>query len=288
MGSESQKEVEQRCKVLEMQNKTLGEQQENLEKELKQLKRKELIKHYSKLQGELWEIKKCELYGSLFQRIADSLQILIGFAESMDMLNDEKKDYYMWNRVAEPLLRAIEDFHGEYCEGKLILPLKQNGTDYEEELKETFQKAEMKEDAVLEQWIKEDERKKAQGKILLQERNVIWELTDEVIIPMKQMMERKAEGEFDWWRNRNEQYPVRWAVAVRIILQNNGIYPMFASDKRLKDCPELRKRFVPLKENAIRYPGLFIKYGEGHENDGEWEVLGAHIGMDGREEKGLA
>ena len=53
MGSESQKEVEQRCKVLEMQNKTLGEQQENLEKELKQLKRKELIKHYSTLQGEL-------------------------------------------------------------------------------------------------------------------------------------------------------------------------------------------------------------------------------------------
>lgn len=51
---------------------------------------------------------------------------------------------------------------------------------------------------------------------------------------------------------------------------------MSARDERLK--PELKKRFVPLNQYSIKYPGFFIKWGD------DWEVLGSYIGMDDWEE----
>ena len=66
----------------------------------------------------------------------------------------------------------------------------------------------------------------------------------------------------------------RLAKEVRILLERNGIYPMFAEELKEYSNSELRNRMIPINSNSIRYPGLFIK------RDGKLEVFGTNIGMD--------
>lgn len=269
LDGENTQALEERCARLEMQKKGL----EKKISEIEGMGKKLLLDRFTKLQEDLREIRSCEPYAELFKKIAGPLQILIGLEEAADSLSDDKKEYYMWDRVAEPLIRAIEDSRAEYEEGELILPSRQM-EQYGKTIENKIEKAKEMDCEELEQWIKEEESRKTQGKIIRQERKIVRDLTDEIIRPIEAAWEMKAEGKFDWEQKRNQELPVRLAAAARNILKCNGIWPMFVSDKRLKEYPGRGEFFTPLKENAIRYPGLLIEYG------GKWEVLGERLGMD--------
>lgn len=267
-------ELEKRCIRLNRQN-------QELEKKISETQEREkalLLDQFVKLQEDLREIRNCEPYGDLFKKIAGSLQILIGLEESMDWLTDEKRDYYMWDRVVQPMIRAIEDACGTYEGGELVIHSQQSGQ-YDKTIENKIEEAKKMDREGLKQWIEEEKSRKAQGKILRQERKIIRDLADEIIRPIEELWESKVEGRFDWEQERNKNIPVRLAIAAKNILKCNGVCPMFASDKRLEGCPQRRRFFTPLKENAIRYPGLLIEFG------GKWEILGEHLGMDLWEEE---
>lgn len=267
--------------ALEKRCERLNRRREELEKKLTEMEERGkalLLDQFAAVQEDLRELKDCEPYGELFKKIAEPLQILIGLGEAVDTLTDEKRDYYMWDRVAQPLVRAVEDSHGT-CEGfELTLPLPQMEL-YDKTIEDKIEKAKAMDCEALKQWIEEEISRKAQGKILRQERKLIRDLTDEVIRPIEEVWKAKAEGKFDWEQNRNKELPQRLAIAARNILKCNEVWPVSASDQKLEKYPEPGKFFMPLKENAVRYPALLIKYGE------KWEVLGERLGMDTWEEK---
>lgn len=209
----------------------------------------------------LWEIESKEEYEKFFHKTAMPLQVLLGLAEvSLDTLTEERIVYYMWEVIANPLMKAVEQGNGKILNGKLVLSCSKNKFNMER-VKRDIENLE-KED--LENNIQKNERRLEAGMVVFQKVGVVQGLGG----VLEELNGLERNGLVD------EKVVRGLAQNVQRLLEENRIYPMFASDRRLVSYPELRKRYIPLNENSIRYPGLFI------ERDGELEVFGGNIGMD--------
>lgn len=208
----------------------------------------------------LWEIKSAASYEKFFDRSVMSIQILLGLANvSVDEMDGEKKDYYIWDNVLEPLKDAMKACGAKIGEGGLVLS-EQKADFKEKEIRENIGRLSRQE---LERYIQENEQQICAGKIVFCKAGVVSELG----YVIKELEEFRSSG-----TKIRETDLKKLAQKVRSVLERNGLYPMFAKDERLS--PELRRRFSPVNEYSVRYPGLFVK------TDDKWEVLGANIGMD--------
>lgn len=207
----------------------------------------------------LWEIKMLSPYEKIFERSAMSLQLLMGLANvSLDTLTQERRDYYMWDMILHPLVNAVRYGGGRIAGDELVIP--DTGAAFAgEEIRQRISKMDIQE---LERYLQENNKRIRSGEIAERKTRVVRGLGS--IIEKLQKLEQK--------NNVTDEEVRGMAEKVRVLLEDNGIYPMMAQDDRLK--PQLRKQFIPLKKHALRYPGLFIRWGN------EWEVLGANIGMD--------
>lgn len=209
----------------------------------------------------LWEIEKAEGYETFFHKIVMPLQILLGFTEiSFDTLTDEQVRYYTEEVIIDPILKAVEQAKGHIVNGKLLLSLTKEQFDKEKVRKniEYLEKVE------LENYIQKNEKKLEIEHVVLQKIGVVQGLGS-MIEELKQL---KQDSVIERGRI------CELAKKIKRLLEENKIYPMFAADKRLVSYPELKRRYIPVNENSIRYPGLFI------ERNGVLEVFGANIGMD--------
>lgn len=210
---------------------------------------------------ELWEMKGKGRYEDFFHKVAMPLQVLLGFSEvSLDGFTEEHIRYYLWEVIAEPILRTVDQMKGTVVNGKLLLSGVEREFDKEKVRKnmESFGKEELK------NYIQENERRLEAGTVVFQKVGVVQGLgsvVDEL---------RKWEGT----HIVDKTMVYELAQKVKKLLEENRIYPMFAADRRLASYPELKKRYIPMNKNSIKYPGLFI------ERDGVWEVFGSNIGMD--------
>lgn len=254
------KELEERSNILERRIK----QEADKTKEYRKILTEVLPEYYLNLQEKLHNIKNCRQYEKFFDENIFCFQNLIGIAREKDLLSKEQQNYYVWDVIRDPLLNSVKKMRGEIKDGKLLLP----GED--EEFDRNGMKEYIKEENLMEiaRYIREDKITEDQAAIAFQKRGVVQKLGD-IITGLEEMSEETA----DIWEmiNRLEQ-------KAEMVLEENGIYPMFADDDRLEEYPELRRRFSPLNRYSIRYPGIYIRRADG------WEVLGSHIGMGGPEE----
>jgi hypothetical protein len=222
-------------------------------------KEKKLRNELLRTERKLWEIKMLRPYEKIFERSALALQTLLGLKNvPLDTLTGEKIDYYMWDMILAPLDNAVRDAGGRIEKGLLVLP-DSSETFEEKEIRNRLGEMDVKE---MEMYLRENELRIQSVKIAEQKADVVKNLAG--VIERLQSLERKKEVK--------DEDICQMAEKVQKLLENSGIYPMEARDDRLK--PELKKRFIPLKKYAIKYPGLFIRWGN------EWEVLGSNIGMD--------
>lgn len=207
----------------------------------------------------LWEIKMLSPYEKIFERSAMSFQILLGLANvSLDTLTGERRDYYMWDMILHPLVNAVKDGGGTISGGSLVMP-DSGKTFAQEEMRQRISRMNAQE---LEGYLQENNKRIGAGEIAGQKMRAVSGLGS-VIERLQELERKKAVTDED----------IR-AIAqkVQALLEDNGIYPMMAKDSRLG--VQLKKQFIPPKKHALRYPGLFIRWGN------EWEVLGANVGMD--------
>ncbi len=270
---------------LKMENKKLGEETarekkewkekyEKLEQENIKLKKENqifketegkyrscLIGHFLELQEMLWRIdEEDKAYEDFFNDSVLPLQILIGLDREMESQTEERIDYYIWDVIIEPLTGVMKKRGGELQNGKIVLP--KQGKKFEKE--EILKKIEQESFDQIERYLKEDERRAELKKIVLQKKQVVEDLG--------RMLEELEELQTVHKISKKEIG--RLAKEVRILLERNGIYPMFAEELKEYSNSELRNRMIPINSNSIRYPGLFIK------RDGKLEVFGTNIGMD--------
>lgn len=248
--------------------------QEELEKEnvfLKEVAEKYrscLTERFLRLQETLWEMDEGDReYEEFFNDAVLPLQILIGLANGMDGLTEEKTEYYIWDVIVEPLVGVLKRREGNIQNGKLVLPEPLGAFEKERLEKKVAQESLDK----IEQYIKEDERRAELKEIVLQKRHMVEDLG--------RMMEELKE--LAKTRQIRQKEIGRLAKEVRFLFEKNGIYPMFAEDLRESSDSEFVRRMIPVKPNSIRYPGLFIK------RNGGLEVFGMNIGMDDCEENTL-
>lgn len=209
----------------------------------------------------LWELKEKEKYEHFFQKVVMPLQVLLGLSEvSLDTLTEDRISYYISEVITDPIVHAVEQEKGSITDGKLLLSVSEETFDKEKIRKkiEPFGKIE------LENYIQKNEQRLKTGEVVFQKAGVIEGLGG-VIEELKELEQSDTI---------EKEVVDGLAKRVRQLLEENRIYPMFATDKRLVSYPELKKRYIPLNKNSIRYPGLFI------EQDGELEVFGSNIGMD--------
>ena len=86
------------------------------------------------------------------------------------------------------------------------------------------------------------------------------------------MLEELEEIEKDHIVGKKEIH--RLAREVRLLLEKNGIYPLFAEELKKEENLEVKGRMIPVNSNSIKYPGLFIR------RNGVLEVFGMNVGMD--------
>lgn len=212
------------------------------------------------VEQKLWEIESKSGYEKFFHRVVMPLQVLLGLsAVSLDTLGEERAVYYIWEVIANPLIQAVEQANGTVENGKLMLSLSKGKFDSGRVKKEIEGFGKNK----LENYIKENEQRLELGAVVFQKVGVVQGLGG--ILEEIRGLEQNCLVEEN----------VVHGLAQRLLqlFEENRIYPMFADDRRLVSYPELRKRFIPLNENSIRYPGLFI------EREGVLEVFGSNIGM---------
>lgn len=210
---------------------------------------------------ELWEIKSKGGYEKFFHKVVMPLQVLLGLSEvSLDTLDEERVIYYMWEVIGNPLIKAVEQVKGTVVNGKLMISLSKDKFHSEKVRKEIEGFGKNK----LESYIQENERQLELGMVVFQKVGVVQGLGS--ILEELNGLEQNSLIE--------EKIVHGLAQKLQRLFEENQIYPMFAADSRLDSCPELRKRFIPLNNNSIRYPGLFI------ERNGALEVFGSNIGMD--------
>lgn len=211
---------------------------------------------------ELWEIQALTPYGRFFERTVMPIQTLLGLANvSPDTLSKDNMDYYMWDVIAEQLILAIRNARGTIANGILTLPEPEEAF-AQEEIRNRINRMEEQE---LERDIQENEARIRSARITVQKAQVIRGLGS-IVEELQRINRDEPVKEAD---------VRRLAGKAQLLLEKNEIYPMSARDDRLK--PELKKRFVQPGQYSIKYPGLFIKWGD------EWEVLGSYVGMDDRE-----
>lgn len=224
----------------------------------------ELRKRLLETEQGLWEVESKNGYEKFFHKVVMPLQILLGLSKvSFDTLEEERVVYYVWEVIGNPLIMAAEQMKGTIKDGKLTLSLSRETFDLERAKKDIHHFGKVQ----LEDYIKENERRLELGEIVFQKVGVVQGLGE--------LLEELKELE----KNRRIEENVVHGLAQKLwqLFEANRIYPMFADDRRLASYPDLRKRFIPLNQHSIRYPGLFI------EREGMLEVFGSNIGMDNSE-----
>lgn len=224
----------------------------------------ELRKRLLETEQGLWEVESKNGYEKFFHKVVMPLQILLGLSKvSFDTLEEERVVYYVWEVIGNPLIMAAEQMKGTIKDGKLTLSLSRETFDLERAKKDIHHFGKVQ----LEDYIKENERRLELGEIVFQKVGVVQGLGE--------LLEELKELE----KNRRIEENVVHGLAQKLwqLFEANRIYPMFADDRRLASYPDLRKRFIPLNQHSIRYPGLFI------EREGALEVFGSNIGMDNSE-----
>lgn len=253
---ESKLEETERKRRLEEVVQKEEKKEKTEDSELQRLKKK-----FLETEQKLWELKSKEGYEALFHKVVMPLQVLLGFAEvPFHTLTEDRMDYYLREVIADPLIRAVEQANAKIVNGKLFLSVSKKEFDSERIKKESvyLQKSE------LESYIQENERKLELGNVVSQKVKVVQGLGS--------IVEELKELEKSTLEDQRKIYEL--AQRVQLLFEKNSIYPMFASDQRLSSYPELKRRYIPVNENSIRYPGLFI------EQNGVLDVFGANIGMD--------
>ena len=182
----------------------------------------------------------------------------------MELQSEERIDYYIWDVIIEPLTGVMKKREGELQNGKLVLPKKDAKFDQEKIIK----KIEQESFDQIERYIKEDERREELKTIVLQKKQVVEDLG--------RMLEELKELRNVHKISKKEIS--RLAKEARILLERNGIYPMFGEELKKYSNSELKNRMIPVNSNSMKYPGLFIK------RNGKLEVFGTNIGMDDCEE----
>ncbi len=207
----------------------------------------------------LWEIREAEPYEVFFDRCMLPLQNLLGLAApAAGKLPEETRTYYLRDVIAGRLGSVLKNSGGSVRGQVLLLP-GQKESFPEEKTREQIRNLSVME---LEKYIRENELRIAAGEIALRKKRIVTQLGG----VLEQLSGPDAGAD--------KERAADAAGRVRAVLEQNGIYPMFAGDDRLAGYPGLRRRFMPPDSYGLRYPGLFI------EQNGVPEVLGAGIGMD--------
>ena len=262
-GQVVQKEKE--CKELKSKNEEVKKEKLMLKEEIEQKIRTEnyrfnLMERFLHLQERLWELEKNNAYEEFFNDSVWSLQILIGLDKEIEKQTEERIEYYIWDVIIEPLIRVMKKRKGSILDGKLVLPEQEIWMNKEKITKKIEQEPLEK----IEQYLKEDERRVELKGIVLQKRQVVEDLG--------RMLEELEEIEKDHIVGKKEIH--RLAREVRLLLEKNGIYPLFAEELKKEENLEVKGRMIPVNSNSIKYPGLFIR------RNGVLEVFGMNVGMD--------
>ena len=262
-GQVVQKEKE--CKELKSKNEEVKKEKLMLKEEIEQKIRTEnyrfnLMERFLHLQERLWELEKNNVYEEFFNDSVWSLQILIGLDKEIEKQTEERIEYYIWDVIIEPLIRVMKKRKGSILDGKLVLTEQEIWMNKEKITKKIEQEPLEK----IEQYLKEDERRVELKGIVLQKRQVVEDLG--------RMLEELEEIEKDHIVGKKEIH--RLAREVRLLLEKNGIYPLFAEELKKEENLEVKGRMIPVNSNSIKYPGLFIR------RNGVLEVFGMNVGMD--------
>lgn len=267
MAQEKRKWEEAKEKILQ-ENEELQGRNEELRKQnetfsvLEEKYRSYLTAHFLSLQETLWEMdENGPVYEAFFHDSVLPLQILIGLEKGKDCLTEEQVDYYLWDVIVDPLMRVMKKRQGEVQNGKLVLPKQELFFEKEK----MAQKIERESIDNIEQYIKEDTRRVELKEIVQKKKRIVEDLG-------RFLEELEEISKVHAISNREIE---RLAAQVRFLFERNGIYPFFAEELKEYSNSELERRLIPSNPNSIPYPGLFVK------RNGEWEVLGTNIGMDG-------
>ncbi len=215
----------------------------------------------------LWEMEQCEPYRKLFLDLIPTLQELIGLEARMASIAKETMNRCIKKRILPMITQKIENAGGKIVNHEVILPVSEK-FDIEETRRKLWNSSDDEMERLIRQYgrqISGQENELSDGNkklFLFCVRDMIKRMGS-----VTELLELAAKGE------EVDREKIKRAVQkLKIIMEENGIFVMFAEDGRLNDYPSLRQSFIAVEAQDIPYPGLFVK------RDGKMEIFGAYIG----------
>ncbi len=223
----------------------------------------------------VWEARQCEPYRKLFLDLIPTFQELIGMEAVETLLPRETVCRCVKKRILPMIAQRIESAGGIVRNRKVILPGTEEKFDREGMRRKLSSSSDEEVERLLRQYSaqlsgQQNELSDGSRKPFLLCAREIVQKTGMVT----ELLKEAVQGEETEWNT------VKRAVqTLKNILEENGVFVMFAEDERLREYPSLRRSFTEAEAKDIPYPGFFVK------REGKLEIFGAYLGSFIREEK---